>query len=266
MSETYVEQGAKTQRLVDWRHTALKVLIGVLVVFLMAEFAFYLLVVPATSLVRLTVNGSTSVGHDQMCSLAGISGNERWIHINSASIAANLARQPLFESVTVEKQFPDKLVISVVERVPVAIALGTVGDTTVPVSIDASGIVFRVGAYPSNESLPLITGLQIDDPVAGMRLHTGLKPLLSQLRDLESRNSVLLSSISEIKIEEKTYGGFDLVIYPVHTPVRVRTDKALNEDALQYMMLVLDVVQELALDVEEIDIRAGTVAYRLREV
>lgn len=47
--------------------------------------------------------------------------------------------------------------------------------------------------------------------------------------------------------------------------VRVKTDRSLNEDALQYMMLVLDVVQDLELDVAEIDIRAGTVAYKIRE-
>jgi len=109
-----------------------------------------------------------------------------------------------------------------------------------------------------------LTGIQFENPVAGMRLNPKLKPLLAQLSDLESRNSVLLSSVSEIKIEQKTYGGYDLVVYPVNAPVRVRTDRALNEDALQYMMLVLDVVQDLELDVEEIDIRAGTVAYRVR--
>jgi cell division protein FtsQ len=98
-----------------------------------------------------------------------------------------------------------------------------------------------------------------------MRLHEQLTPLLKQLHELESHNSVLLSSVSEIKIVPKPYGGYDLVIYPVHLPVRVKTDGALNEDALQYMMLVLDVVQDLELDVEEIDIRAGTVAYRVRE-
>jgi cell division protein FtsQ len=97
-----------------------------------------------------------------------------------------------------------------------------------------------------------------------MRLNAQLKPLLEQVKALSDTNPALLSLVSEIKIEQKTFGGYDLVIYPVHTPVRVRTDKALNEASLQYMMLVLDVVKDISLDVDEIDIRAGTVAYRLR--
>lgn len=155
--------------------------------------------------------------------------------------------------------------ISVTERQPVAVGFGTLNGSTVPVAIDKNGVVFSVGALPENKNLPVLTGLQFDDPQAGMRLNEQLVPLLKQLADMESKNSVLLSSVSEIKIAPKPYGGYDLVLYPVHMPVRVKTDRALNEDALQYMMLLLDVVQDLELDVEEIDIRAGTVAYRVRE-
>ena len=76
----------------------------------------------------------------------------------------------------------------------------------------------------------------------------------------------LLSEISEMKIEQKKYGGFDLILYPVRTQVKVRADSTLNEDRLQYMMLTLDVIRELDLSskIEELDVRAGTASYRLR--
>ena len=108
----------------------------------------------------------------------------------------------------------------------------------------------------------MVTGLTFENPVAGMRLDARLKPLLESLSVIEAKNPLLLAAVSEIRIDEKPYGGFDLVIYPVNTPVKVRTDKALNEDELQYMMLVLDVVKDLDPSIDEIDIRAGTVAYR----
>jgi cell division protein FtsQ len=264
MSETIaVGEGSRSESQ-EWKSLALKIRIGVLSLFLAAEFAFYLLVVPATSLVRVTVNGSATVGYDEVCAIAGISGNEKWFSFDLSACAGRLAMNPLFESVMVEKRFPDRVVIQVKERAPVAIAFGTLGSRTVPVQIDRNGVAFRVGELPKGGNLPLITGISFDSITPGVALHAKLKPLLAELADMESRNSVLLSSISEIKIEQKTYGGYDLVVFPVHTPVRVRTDKALNEDALQYMMLVLDVVQDLSLDVEEIDIRAGTVAYRVR--
>jgi cell division protein FtsQ len=264
MLNTLTAEVAHTGRTDDWKPVALKVLVGFLVVFLLAELAFYLVVIPTTSTVRLTVEGAPSVGYDELCSIAGLDGSEKWIRFNTASTAARLASNPLFESVTVEKKFPDRVVISVKERIPVAVSLGVIDGRTVPVEIDRKGVAFRIGRLPAKSTLPLITGLTFENPVPGMRLDSRLRPLLENLADIGAKNPVLLASVSEIKIDEKAYGGYDLVVYPVHTPVRVRTDKALNEDALQYMMLVLDVVKNLDPSIDEIDIRAGTVSYRAK--
>lgn len=69
-----------------------------------------------------------------------------------------------------------------------------------------------------------------------------------------------------MKIEQKKYGGFDLLLYPVQTRIKVRTDSALNEDRLRYMMLTVDVIRQLNLTarIEELDVRSGTASYRLR--
>ena len=264
MSETYVVETGKTHEAEDWKSILFKILIVILGVFLMAELAFYVVVVPATSTIKLTIQGAPAMGYDELCSLAGLTGNEKWIRFDTAATASILASNPLFESVSVEKKFPDRVTISLVERIPVAVALGTINGRTVPVEIDKAGVVFRIGGLANGSSLPLVTGLTFDNPVAGMRLNVRLKPLLQDLADLEAKNPALLSSVSEIKINEKTYGGYDLVVYPVHTQIRVLTDKALNEDTLQYMMLVLDVVKDMSLAIDEIDIRAGTVSYRLK--
>lgn len=266
MSEAYVIGNIKGKASEEVKPYLIKILIGILLIFLLVEFSFYMVIVPSTSKIHLTVKGSTSLGYDELYSIAGLTGQEKWIDFNSASIASRLAANPLFESVVVEKKFPDRVFISVTERIPVAVAFGKINGRTVPLEIDRSGVAFRIGNLLANANIPLITGLTFENPVPGMRLHAALKPLLEQLSILEIKNPVLLASISEIEIEAKTYGGYDLVVYPVHTPVRVRTDRALNEDALQYMMLVLDVVQDLSLEIDEIDIRAGTVAYRLKGV
>lgn len=262
MIENVIGRTSQHSEAEDWKPVAIRVLLGFLVAFLLAELAFYLVVIPATSTVRLTVEGAPSVGYDELCSIAGIDGTERWIRFNTAATAARLASNPLFESVTVEKKFPDRVVISVEERVPVAVSLSVVNGRTVPVEIDRKGVAFRIGRLPSKTALPMVTGLTFENPVAGMRLDARLKPLLESLSAIEEKNPLLLAAVSEIRIDEKPYGGFDLVIYPVNTPVKVRTDKALNEDELQYMMLVLDVVKDLDPSIDEIDIRAGTVAYR----
>ena len=264
MLNAYIAENAQQSHSEDWKPLAVRILIGFLVLFLLAELAFYLVIIPTTSSIRLTVEGAPSIGYDELCSLAGISGTEKWRHFNTAATATRLVSNPLFERVTVEKKFPDRVVISVKERVPVAISLGTINGRTVPLEIDRKGVAFRIGHSGAKSALPLLTGLTFENPVAGMRLDARLRPLLEELSAIEAKNPVLLASVSEIKIEEKSYGGYDLVVYPVHMAVRVRTDKALNEGSLQYMMLVLDVVKDLDPSIDEIDIRAGTVAYRTK--
>ena len=51
---------------------------------------------------------------------------------------------------------------------------------------------------------------------------------------------------------------------PEDAKIRVLADRALNEDALKYMMVVLDVVKSTEPDVSEIDLRYGSVSYRKR--
>lgn len=247
-----------------WRRVAVGAVIVVLALFLAFELVYYLIVVPATAPVNLTVRTTGSVGYNEVCAMAGITGRERWASFDAAEIASRLAGNPVFERVSVEKSFPDRVSVTLVERVPVAISFAEIGGKTVPIEIDRAGVAFRVGSSVRQAALPLLTGLTFENFVPGTRLNPALKGLLEQITLVEERNPVLLASVSEIKVDQKPYGGYDLVVYPVHVPVRVRTDKTLNEDALQYMMLVLDVVKDMRVDVDEIDIRAGTVSYRAK--
>ena len=62
----------------------------------------------------------------------------------------------------------------------------------------------------------------------------------------------------------KEYGNYELALYPSQAKVKVLSDRNLNEDALQYMMVVLDVVNSIEPEVSEIDLRYGAVSYRRR--
>jgi cell division protein FtsQ len=189
---------------------------------------------------------------------------ERWASFDAAEIASRLAGNPVFERVSVEKSFPDRVSVTLVERVPVAISFAEIGGKTVPIEIDRSGVAFRVGASVREAALPLLTGLTFENFVPGTRLNPALKGLLEQIharRGTQSRPSRL--GLRD-QGRPKTLRGIRPRRLSRPRPVRVRTDKTLNEDALQYMMLVLDVVKDMRVDVDEIDIRAGTVSYRAK--
>jgi hypothetical protein len=57
-----------------WRRVAVGAIIVVLALFLAVELVYYLIVVPATAPVNLTVQTSGSVGYDEVCAMAGITG------------------------------------------------------------------------------------------------------------------------------------------------------------------------------------------------
>lgn len=221
----------------------------------------YIIIAPGSSYISVEVKGQQQISTDEILAIAGIRQDARWSDFNAAAAEKKLKYNPLFSQATVRKRFPDRVIVSVTERVPVAVAVGEFEGRSVPVEIDRDGVIFRVGAESNSRALPLITGINMANPVPGSSLNAQLKPLLRQLEELVTTSPRLLASVSEIKIDPKAYGSYDLILYPVHIAIPVRTNKALNADALQYMMLVLDVVDELRLDVREIDIRAGTVAY-----
>jgi cell division protein FtsQ len=87
---------------------------------------------------------------------------------------------------------------------------------------------------------------------------------MEQIQDIRNLKQKYFAAISEIEVVPKEYGNYELVLYPIQAKVRVLTDRALNEEALQYMMVVLDVVNSIEPDVGEIDLRYGSVSYRKR--
>ncbi len=245
-----------------------KIFIGILVILLVGETLYHLFAVPAVSPVkiRLTTTGTLTV--DEVRKAAGLTGKERWLGLDAAALTKRLSGFPPVAEVTVQKQFPDKVMITITERTAVAVLLASLDDRSVPMEIDKSGMVFRIAGGQSAKGLPVISGLELGQPRAGMKVHRQIVPLFRQLGILQKKNPVLLSEISEIRIEQKKYGGFDLIIYPVQTKLKVRSGSSLNEEQLQYMMLVLDVFRDIGIVsmIDELDIRGKTASYHLKGV
>lgn len=245
----------------------IKIFIAILVFFLVAEAVFYLFILPFSSTAKVQFSGIASLSDADLKKIAGLSDREKWGSFDTALVSRRLAAYPLVAEVRVTKKYPDKVFVEITERSAVAVLLAAVGGRTVPMEIDKTGTVFKILQKEINRTLPVISGLEFQNARAGMKVHKQLMPLFNQLEMLQKKNPVLLSEISEMKIEQKKYGGFDLIIYPVRTRIKVRTTGALNEDRLRYMMLMLDVVRDFGHDsqIEELDVRAGTAVYRFRE-
>ena len=244
----------------------LKIVILLVLIFLAGNSIYYLFILPFNSTAKIQLSGIDTILEADLKKAIGLTGTEKWGKLDKDALLHRITSYPLVAEARVVKKYPDKVLIEITERKPVGMLLATVGGRTIPMEIDKTGTVFKIASKKDRQELPIISGLSFQTIRAGMKVHKQLIPLFKQLDLLQRKNAALLSEISEIKIEQKKYGGFDLILYPVRTQVKVRTNSTLNEERLQYMILALDVIRKFDMNatIEELDVRAGTAAYRLR--
>jgi cell division protein FtsQ len=245
----------------------LKRLIVIILMILAAEVLWLAGIRPCMPLSVVEVTGIPGIGRDAVLAQAGINGETSYLAVHPREIERALETMYQVDSARVIKRFPDTVRIILESRRPVALSLAQVGGRTAPLFFDRNGVIFKVGNADSEfpAAMPIVSGLIFENAAVGMRLPLLFAPLFTELERIHDSAPELLAAISEIRINRKTYDGFDLVLYPVHNHVRVRIGRELNEDTLRYMMLVIDVLLTQGVDVDEIDFRTGTASYTVKE-
>ena len=261
---------AKTsQNSESFRFRILKGSLFLIISALIFELVFYFVILPSISNARIMLNlNASSLTEREVVAMMKLNKDAKWINVDARKIEARLMDNALLEKASVSKRFPDKLLVDIVERQPVAVSFANIKGKVIPLEIDKEGVVFRIGW---NEKVPLLTiisGLNFQNPKVGMKLSYKLVSLFNRLDAISKTNPILLSSISEIKIREKKFGDYDLIMYPIHTKVKVFTNKDFTDKTLNRMMLVLDIIhgEKVARELEYIDIRGTNVVYRWKEL
>ena len=254
----------------------LRIFIIMAALVLAAELIWLLGVSPFRPLARIDISGldligSAEIGRDEIIAMAGISPDSSFISVSAKEMESSLLRYSFLESVRVYKRFPDRVEIILEARRAVAVLMMQINGFTVPALIDSSGVIFEIGSdrTSANFSLPVISGLIIEDPFPGMELHAVLVPLFREIEKISIGAPELLDVVSEIRINRRTANTYDLEIFPIHHRVRVRLSE-LNEDILRYTLLMIDV---LARDIHgfgeggitSLDFRSGIASYIPRE-
>lgn len=265
MSEfTMVENTEHTKT--DKKTKAVKITACVLASLLLIELVVYKFILPCMSSPSITFTGLKNYTPEQIAVILAPMRGSNWLSFNVDEAVSLLSSEAAIDYVDVSKHFPDKITISIVEREPVAMTFVNNGTCTVPVSIDSKGVLFPENqtAVTDSDTIPIISGLPVEHLTGGMRVPAKYRALIEQIAKIRSLPQKYFAAISEICVVPKEYGNYELVLIPAHSKTRVLTDRALNEDALQYMMIVLDVVNSIQPNVSEIDLRYGSVSYRTR--
>ena len=272
-TETVVEQvsfgrfdSAKKEEGSEKKIKIVKIIFGILCFFLVAELVIYKYVMPAFSSPKVTVSGQKLYTAEEIAEKLLPMNSTNWANFNVSEAVAILSSEPGFDNVIVEKKFPDRIYINVTEREPVAITFIADDGFTNPVQIDKNGVLFPVKDKTEVDSnvIPIISGLPVEHMSGGMRIPSKYRPLIDQIYKISSLGKNYFAGISEICVLPKDTGNYELALIPSQSKVKVLTDRSLNEDALKYMMVVLDVVNKIGADVYEIDLRYGSVSCKIR--
>jgi cell division protein FtsQ len=241
----------------------IKRLIIIAVVILAAELIWLFGVTPFVPFSTLEVPSYAGFERSDILLLAGINENSSFISTNTREVSKKLESYVLVESAMVIKRFPDKLSIYLTLRQPAAVSLADAGTRQAPLYVDRQGVFYKFADSGETPAYPILSGFE--NPQLNMRLPAALVPLCENISKISSSSPELIAAISEIRIERKSFEGFDLVLFPVHSSIKVRLDNNLSEDALRYMLLMLNVFEDSSPKPEEIDFRSGMGSYRVKE-
>ncbi len=240
-----------------------------LLLIVLLDVGYQLLIAPRIVIDEVTISAERGIGlsNEQIVQIAGLRGDETFFSLDVDRIKANVEAYPLIREAAVSKVFPNKLVIGLKKRIPIAISVVETEDKSIPVVLDENGVVFEIGRSVSAYNLPVISGMRFPEIALGMQLPDELKGYLAKLAELRKGDPTLFGLISELKFVKKRQADYEVLLYTTQHPVRIRLGQEIDGNLLKYVLMVLDVVakEPAAESLEELDFRSGNVVYRVRE-
>jgi len=158
----------------------------------------------------LKIEGCSRTSKKLILDLSGIDIHANLLAVNVNKVRARISSHEWVESVNVERKWPNRLVIEVTERVPVAILNLPKG----LYYLDRHGVAFAKVIPPEDMDYPVITGLKSD--WSSSATHTAALHEALRFITYASRGSSILpkQNISEIHLTDQG----DAILYLVERP------------------------------------------------
>jgi cell division septal protein FtsQ len=164
-------------------------------------FYVHLLADPFFRVREVEVEGNRKIPKETLLSLITIEGMPNLFTVRLREIAERVESHPWIDQVKVRKIFPNKILIQVEERKPIAIL-----QLEELYYIDQQGVIFSRAGDRDEYNYPFLTGLTRDvlekDPAEATRLIT---KALELLRAADKEKASPLEEISEVHME-KAFG------------------------------------------------------------
>lgn len=236
---------------------------AVLILLLLGEFVLFRYIKPSMSSPKVTITGFKNMTAEDVAVKLIPMSNRNWFTFDIAQATGILSSESSIKNVVVEKHFPDTILVNIEERVPVAVTYVSENGRSKAMQIDESGVLFsnRSNTAVAQSGVPIISGIPVEHMTGGMKIPSIYNTLLEEIALIQSLPVKYFDAVSEICVLPKDTGSYELQLIPSNGHIKVLTDRALNEEALKYMMVVVDVVKKLKPDAKTVDMRYGSVSY-----
>ncbi len=149
---------------------------------------------PSLQIREIAVRGVKELTEKDILALAKITPQANILAVNADAVARRIRTNPWIRAVYIGREFPDRLVVEVRERTPVAL----VKQAGTFYLMDADGFVFKKLSRGDDVDLAIVTGVDVKAPTQPALVLQALK--LLQALGAEAHES--LGTISEISVDE----------------------------------------------------------------
>ncbi len=163
-------------------------------IFIMFLAGYVLLQSSIFTITKIAVQGNNKLTAGEIVQVSGIVTGMNIFKADLQTAFARVKVLPMIKEVKINRDFPDTIVIEIVERKPVAL-VAVDGHF---VELDAEGYYLRTGSVAAN-GLPVVTGVQVQAVGPGKKV-TG-KRLDIALQVVQELNDELLNNLSEVHVD-----------------------------------------------------------------
>lgn len=197
---------------------------------------------------RVDVRGITVLTPHEVQELSGLTDGASLLSVSVPEVEAAVLRSPRVERVQASKLLPDRVLIRLVEKEPLAIVETSHG----MVEVTSDLVVLPVVERTPFVDVPVITGGHVDLEEGGTVGEADVLAAMDLIRGARDVSRTLWMDISEVRIAP----GSGLVIYTVADGAEIRVGSgALDENGLKRLSLVLGDLEARGIRAETIDMR-----------
>jgi cell division protein FtsQ len=144
---------------------------------------------------EISVRGVKELTEQDILALANIEPHANILSVNTDVVAKKISANPWVKQIYVGRELPDRLVLDVRERTPIAL----VKQDGAFYLMDAGGFVFKKLSKGDEVDLAIVTGVNMQSPSQSVLLAEALK-MLETLSSADQQ--AFLGTVSEIHIDE----------------------------------------------------------------